>query len=156
MVPSGDDPGRVPLLVPEVPTALTSVVTWTGFWQRESLRTLAGQVPTVELKVVAHEHGVRSLRIAADRGSARRIYFLDTPDLALYRHGVVVRFRDRRHRRDDAVVKLRPVEPGRLPGWLHGANRFSMEMDALPDRAMCSGTLKKRLGRHQVSRPIGR
>ena len=67
---------------------------------------------------------------------------------------MIVRFRDRRHRRDDAVVKLRPVEPARLPGWLRGANRFHMEIDALPGQAVCSGTLKKRLGRRQVSQAL--
>src|SRR3954447_25481542 len=90
----------------------------TGFWQPEPLRTLAGQAERVELKLVVPERDCRSLGIGRDRGPARRVYFLDTPDLALYRSGVIVRFRDRPQDRDDAVVKLRPVVPGRVPRWL--------------------------------------
>jgi hypothetical protein len=108
----------------------------------------------VELKIVVPERGSRSLGIGSKPGMARRIYFLDTPDLDLYRHGVIVRFRDRRHRRDDAVVKLRPVMAGRVPGWLRGADGFQVEIDALPGQAVCSGALKKRLGRREVARTI--
>lgn len=129
-------------------------MTTTGFWQPGTLRRLAGQVDQVELKVVVPRRDGRSLGIDPDRGPARRVYFLDTPDLALYRHGLIVRFRDRPHRRDDAVVKLRPVAPGRVPGWLRDADRFQLEIDALPGRAVCSGALKRRLGRHDVARAI--
>jgi hypothetical protein len=125
-----------------------------GFWQREPLRNLAGKVKQVELKLVVPEHGGRSLGLDPDRGPNHRVYFLDTPDLALYRHGVIVRFRDRERRRDDAVVKLRPVRPGRVPGWLRDADRFRMEIDALPGRAVCSGALKKRLDRGDVARTL--
>jgi hypothetical protein len=83
-----------------------------------------------------------------------RIYLLDTPDLALYRHGLIVPFRERPHARDDAVVKLRPVVPGRVPGPAAARGRFRMEIDALPGRAVCSGALKKRLGRNEVSRTV--
>jgi hypothetical protein len=130
-------------------------VSKTGFWQPDPLRTLAGQVDLVELKLVVPKKGSRSLGIDPDRGSARRrIYFLDTPDLDLYRHGVIVRFRDRADRRDDAVVKLRPVVPGRVPGWLRDADCFRMEIDALPGRAICSGALKSRLAQGEVARAV--
>jgi hypothetical protein len=122
----------------------TYAVTTTGFWQPDSLRTMSRRAADVELKVVVPEHRGRSLGIRPDRGPARRVYFLDRPDLALYRHGVIVRFRDRTRRRDDAVVKLRPVAPGRVPGWLRDADRFRMEIDALPGRAVCSAALKQR------------
>ena len=125
-----------------------------GFWQPDPLETLAGQADNVELKVVVPRNDGRSLGINPNRGSARRVYFLDTPGLDLYRHGVIVRFRDRARRRDDAVVKLRPVVPGRVPGWLRQADRFHMEIDALPGHAVCSGALKERLGRNDVSRTL--
>jgi hypothetical protein len=129
-------------------------VTTTGFWPADPMPTLAGQVDEVELKLVVRKKGSRSLGINHDRGPARRIYFLDTPDLDLYRQDVIIRFRDRAHRRDDAVVKLRPVVPGRVPGWLRDADRFRMEIDALPGNAVCSGALKKRLHRGEVSRAV--
>jgi hypothetical protein len=126
----------------------------TGFWQPDRLRTYAGQVAKVELKLVVPDHGGRSLGIDSRHGLARRVYFLDTPDLALYQHGVIVRFRDRPHQHDDAVVKLRPIVPGEVPGWLRDADRFEVEIDALPGQAVCSGALKKRLGRHDVARAL--
>ncbi|MEV6844689.1 hypothetical protein [Actinoplanes sp. NPDC051411] len=129
-------------------------MTTTGFWQPDRLHTLADEVDQVELKLVVHRKGSRSLGLDRDRGPTRRIYFLDTPDLALYRLGVIVRFRDRARRRDDAVVKLRPVVPGRVPGWLRHADCFRMEIDALPGHSVCSGALKKRLARGQVSRTV--
>src|SRR5690349_15316981 len=114
------------------------VVSMTGFWPPDPLRTHAGQAAEVQLKVVVREGGTRSLGLRAGRGATRRIYYLDTADLALYRHGLIIRFRDRPHRRDDAVVKLRPVVPGRVPGWLRRDDRFRMEIDALPGHAVCS------------------
>jgi hypothetical protein len=138
---------------PPEPKEMRLVAT-TGFWQRDPLRTLGGQAATVELKVVLHQQGGRSLGIDPEKGPVGRIYFLDTPDLALYRHGVVIRFRDRPQRRDDAVVKLRPVVPGRVPGWLRDTGRFHMEIDALPGHAVCSGALKQPLGRNDVSRAV--
>ncbi|MFI5889881.1 hypothetical protein ACIA5D_07140 [Actinoplanes sp. NPDC051513] len=127
-------------------------MTSTEFWQTDLLRTLAGQAERVELKLVVPRHDGSSLGIDPDRRPDRRVYFLDTPDLAFFRHGVIVRFRDRSRRHDDAVVKLRPVVPGRVPGWLRQADSFQMEVDALPGNAVCSGALKKRLGRDDVSR----
>jgi hypothetical protein len=129
-------------------------VTRTGFWQPAPLVTLARQVANVELKVVLPERQGRSLGIDSQKGPARRVYFLDTADLTLYRHGVIIRFRDRPRRRDDAVVKLRPVKPRRVPRWLRDAHRFRMEIDALPGHAVCSGALKARLGRGNVSRAL--
>ena len=129
-------------------------MTKAGFWQPERLHKLADEVDQVELKLVVPRKGSRSLGIDPDRGPTRRIYFLDTPGLALYRLGVIVRFRDRSRRRDDAVVKLRPVVPGRVPGWLRHADCFRMEIDALPSHSVCSGALKKRLGRGEVARAV--
>jgi hypothetical protein len=122
-----------------------------GFWQPDSLRTVDGQAVKVELKVVVPEHDGRSLGLDKQRGQVRRVYFLDTPNLDLYRAGVIVRFRHRPHDHDDAVVKLRPVAPGRRPRGLRG---FHVEIDALPGKAVCSGTLKKRLDRHEVARTL--
>ena len=42
---------------------------------------------------------------------AREIYFFDTPDLALFEAGIVLRARLIRDGADDSTVKLRPVEP---------------------------------------------
>ncbi|MCU7722236.1 hypothetical protein ODJ79_00755 [Actinoplanes sp. KI2] len=126
----------------------------TGFWQPDPLLALARQADQVELKLVVPTHDGSSLGLDRSPGPARRVYFLDTPGLDLYRHGVIIRFRDRKDRRDDAAVKLRPVVPGRVPRWLRQADRFQMEIDALPGHAVCSGALKERLGRGAVAKTI--
>jgi hypothetical protein len=43
--------------------------------------------------------------------TVRRVFFFDTPDLSLNRHGLVVRAQRIQRRGEDSVVKLRPVEP---------------------------------------------
>jgi hypothetical protein len=126
----------------------------TGIWPADPLRSLAGHATEVELKVVVPERGGRSLGIDPRRGPSRRVYYLDTPGLELYRNDLIVRFRDRRRRRDDAVVKLRPVDPRRVPAWLRDADRFQMEIDALPGHALCSGALKSRLRRNDVAKTL--
>jgi len=45
----------------------------------------------------------------------REVFCFDTPDLDLERAGLVSRARRSQDRPDDSVVKLRPVEPGKLP-----------------------------------------
>jgi hypothetical protein len=132
-------------------------VTIRGYWQPPSdkadhLRFLIRQAGQVELKVLVPDG--RSSRIDATGGRARRVYFLDTPDLKLKHHGIVVRIRERAGRPDDAVVKLRPMTTRTVPGWLRRAPGFEVEVDAMPGSYVCSGALKRRLGRGRVARAI--
>ncbi|WP_250007206.1 hypothetical protein [Actinoplanes sp. M2I2] len=120
------------------------------FWQPPKTK----QAPKVELKVAVSSGDLRSLDANFDGGLARRVYFLDTPDLALQQHGLIVRVRSTEGRAGDAVVKLRPVLPKALPAWLRNDNGFAVEIDALPDNYACSGALKRSLGRHEVERTI--
>jgi hypothetical protein len=57
------------------------------------------------------------------------VYFLDTEDRALDRHGVVVRVRSIERKPDDSVIKLRPVSPGGIPLALRQSRRFVVEVD---------------------------
>jgi hypothetical protein len=104
---------------------------------------------SVELKLTVSESQQRStvLSLGMDPLDAqiRLVVFFDTPDLALDRHGVVVRARRIRGKGDDSVVKLRPVVPGDLPGKLRRSRDFRVEVDALPGGFVCSGTLKTAL-----------
>ena len=52
------------------------------------------------------------------------------------------------------MVKLRPVLPKALPGWLRRDDGFAVEIDALPDNYACSGALKRTLGRNEVERTV--
>jgi hypothetical protein len=54
---------------------------------------------------------VSGLELDAMRGRLREVFFFDTPDLTLYRNGLVTRARRTQGDDDDTVVKLRPAEP---------------------------------------------
>ena len=75
----------------------------------------------------------------------RHVFFFDTPDLALDRHGLVVRARRSQRRGDDTVVKLRPVVPSELPGRVRRLPEFKVEVDAMPGSFVCSGSMSREL-----------
>jgi hypothetical protein len=105
---------------------------------------------SVELKLTVPEPGQRSTAAALGldplTAQIRQVYFFDTPQLALDKHGVVVRARRVQGKGDDSVVKLRPVVPAELPKELRTSANFRVEVDALPGGFVCSGTLKESLG----------
>ena len=109
------------------------------------LLDLLGEADSVELKVTVpdsdHRSAVQALGIDPIEAEIRQVFFLDTPELDLYRHGVVVRAR-RARGRGDTVVKLRPVAPPDLPAALRRSRDFGVEVDAMPGSFVCSGSLK--------------
>jgi hypothetical protein len=109
------------------------------------LLELMGDADSVELKVTVpdsdHRSAVQALGLDPVEADIRQVFFFDTPELDLYRHGVVVRAR-RARGRGDTVVKLRPVVPHELPATLRGSRDFGVEVDAMPGSFICSGSLK--------------
>lgn len=101
---------------------------------------------TVELKMTVGENAISTTSQALGFDSLdaeiRHIVLFDTPDLALYRSGVVVRARRIQGGGGDTVVKLRPVVPGQLPSEVRSAKRFGIETDAMPGGFVCSGSMK--------------
>ena len=73
----------------------------------------------------------------------RLVSFLDTPDLALLRHGVVLRAR-RRRGRDDTLVALRPVTPRGLTRAQRRSAAFALAIDAPPGAPGSSAWIKSR------------
>ena len=135
-----------------------------AFWQLpprrlDRLLTLAHQADQVELKLVvpvgAHASVCRSLGADLSRASVRRVYYLDTADLMLERHGVVARIRSFENGSGDSVVKLRPISPGDLPAGLRRSKRFVVEVDAMPGRFFCTGAMKRRLGMVDLEQALG-
>jgi hypothetical protein len=126
----------------------------------DRLLALTHQADRVELKLVvppaAHAATLEALGTDLSRASTRQVYYLDTADLQLDRHGVVARVRSHGDKPDDAVVKLRPVVPRDLPGRLRRSKRFTVEVDTLPGRFLCSGAMSRRLRWHDVERTISR
>ena len=99
---------------------------------------------SVELKLTVpepdHRSTVRLLGIDPLEAEIRQVLFLDTPDLALDRHGLVVRARGQ-GKGDDSVVKLRPVCRRRCRV-VRRAPTFGVEVDASPGGFVCSGSMK--------------
>jgi hypothetical protein len=117
--------------------------------------TLAREVGHVELKFTVTDASYEAVRGALGPGSERirNVYYLDTPDLTLRHHGVLARVRGGQ-RPNDSVVKLRPIDPAAVPSAMRRCPDFTVEVDATPDSFICSGALKRRLGRHAVERAV--
>ena len=117
--------------------------------QLSELLGLIKGADTVELKLTVpesdHQSAVSSLDLDVMDAEIRQVVFFDTPDLELYKQGVVVRARRVQGKGDDSVVKLRPVVPGELPAKLRKSPNFGVEVDAMPGGFVCSGSLKATL-----------
>ena len=113
---------------------------------------VVGRVDRVELKAIVDsdlETAMSVLGIEIDPPRQRRVHYLDTPDLALHRRGVIVRARIAdTGRGDDVVVKLR----GRPPQIPRRPSNLAVELDALPLEVAWAASLKRRLGRGHVER----
>jgi hypothetical protein len=103
---------------------------------------------SVELKLTvptgSQRATVAALPIDPVEAQPRQVFFFDTPDLSLNKAGVVVRARRIQGGRGDTVVKLRPVDPGKLPADLRRQAGFVVEVDAMPGGFVCSGSYKGR------------
>jgi hypothetical protein len=119
---------------------------------------LALEVDSVELKMTVRdderERALSVLGVDPLQAQIRQVFFFDTPDLALSRHGVVPRARRIQHEGADVVLKLRPVVPHELPAKLRAAAGLRVEVDALPGGYVCSAALKAESGHHQVKEVV--
>ncbi|SFO48879.1 CYTH domain-containing protein [Pseudonocardia ammonioxydans] len=114
----------------------------------------------VELKALVCAASYR--RLLGDDSAAlhrrvrrHQVYFLDTPELALRRCGIVVRVR-RTHRGDDVAVKLRRRRPVKL-GSARWSPNLQVELDALPGYTVWSAALSHPLGPDMLpAKPAGR
>lgn len=115
----------------------------------EKMVELVNQSDSIELKLTlpasAYRHAAKALEIDPLEAQIRQVFFLDTPDLALNRAGVVARARRVQGRDSDSVVKLRPVVPADLPRKFRASEHFVVEVDAMPGGYVCSGTMKEML-----------
>ena len=112
----------------------------------QQVLTLLKGADSAELKLTVPDSARRSTVAALGMdpldAQIRQVYFFDTPDLALNRHGVVVRARRVQQKADDSVVKLRPVVPGELPSGLRESKNLVVEVDAMPGGYVCSASVK--------------
>jgi hypothetical protein len=112
----------------------------------QRLLALLHGADSTELKLTVPDSEQRSAVTALGMdpldAQIRQVYFFDTPDLALNKHGLVVRARRVQQRTDDSVVKLRPVIPDNLPASLRKSKDLVVEVDAMPGGYVCSASMK--------------
>lgn len=105
-----------------------------------------GRADSVELKLTVPDSGLRSAVDSLDLdpidAQMRQVIFFDTPDLALYTKGVVVRSRRIQGGAGDTVVKLRPLPKGVRLGKGQRPKGLGVEVDAMPGGFVCSGSIK--------------
>lgn len=117
-----------------------------------------GDVDSVELKltVPAPDHlAVRQLGLDPLDGRIRAVVYFDTPNLALFRAGVVVRARRTQGDDDDTVVKLRPVAPLDLAPAFRNSPNLKVEMDVTRGSYLVSASLKGRRRKGAVDEVLG-
>lgn len=122
--------------------------------QLSDMLALAKASDSVELKLTVPENAYSSTANALGmdplEAQIRQIFFFDTPDLKLNHAGLVVRARRIQGANDDSVVKLRPVDPQKLPKKLRESVSFGVEVDAMPGGYVCSGSMKGEVGKRDV------
>jgi hypothetical protein len=119
----------------------------------EVLRLLGG-ADSAELKLSVPDRdrrsAVASLGLDPLGAQLRQVVFFDTPELTLEQHGLIVRARRVQGKPGDSVVKLRPVDPARVPPAQRRRRGFGIEVDAMPGGFQCSASLKAPLERVDV------
>ena len=122
------------------------------------LLDLVDDSDSVELKLTVPQaeqaSTVAALGLDPLDAQIRQVFFFDTHDLTLNRHGVVARARRIQGKPHDSVVKLRPVLPDDLPESLRSSSSMVVEVDATPDAFVCSATLKDKLGPRVVHQAV--
>jgi hypothetical protein len=101
---------------------------------------------SIELKLsipaTGHRATIKRLKLDPVEAQPRQAFYFDTPDLDLFKAGVVVRARRIQGGRGDTVVKLRPVEPDQVDPELRHSASFKIELDIMPGGFVCSASFK--------------
>ena len=110
----------------------------------------------VELKAtVPHKQihwGLKRYNLTSNNDEERYIYFFDTPDLDLFHAGVVLRARRIVGGEHDSTVKLRPVDPKKVPPSWHRYKGFKIEADASENGVVTSASLTMPVARGTIKR----
>jgi hypothetical protein len=101
---------------------------------------------SIELKLTVptsgHRATIKALKLDPVEAQPRQAFFFDTPNLDLFKAGVVVRARRIQGGDADTVVKLRPVDPDTIDPDLRRSASFKIELDMMPSGFVCSASFK--------------
>jgi hypothetical protein len=142
-----------------------SIMTVTRKAARPARKSTKG-VTGVEIKVTIQPdqelRALRSLELNEDTAEIRVIYFYDTVELDLTDAGVVLRARLTKGDADDSTIKIRPVDPARIPPRWSKLDGFKIEADQTGNRIVCSASLTAPQKRDEIDeaakgkRPVGK
>ena len=122
---------------------LRSGTTTSRAWQARA-REMA-VMDAVEIKVtIRPDQELRAecaMELNEDTAEVRVIYFYDTPRLALFDAGIMLRARLVKGDDDDSTVKFRPVEAAKISEEWKQLKGFKLEADCVGDRVVCSASL---------------
>jgi hypothetical protein len=84
---------------------------------------------------------IRFFNLDRSNGEVRKIYFFDTPELDLFKKGIVLRARRIKGADDDSTVKIRPIDPAKVvPAWKKDKG-FKLEADVVGTGVVRSASL---------------
>ena len=118
-------------------------------------KTVAG-ADDVELKAtIPHKQihwGLRRYNLTKANDQERHIYFFDTPNLELFHAGIVLRARRIIGGDHDSTVKLRPVDPSKVPPKWKKYAGFKIEADAGENGVVKSASLTMPVAKGVIKR----
>jgi hypothetical protein len=124
----------------------TKMVRATSEKERGAFEAAIAGADAVEIKFTIREdekaEAAMSLDLDPDEAARRDIYFFDTPDLDLYRAGLVARARGIAGDTDDSTVKIRPADPKAIGKQWREMEGFKLEADVVGDKVVISASLK--------------
>lgn len=111
-------------------------------------------VKDVEIKVTIRENqellATRALNLSEEKAQRREIYFFDTPSLALFEAGIILRARIVEDDPDNSTVKIRPIDPSHIAKAWKDMDDFKLEADWVGERKVCSASLDARQKRGEI------
>ncbi|HAB15387.1 MAG TPA: hypothetical protein PLX89_18540 [Verrucomicrobiota bacterium] len=123
--------------------------------KRATPKSSSPGVERVEIKVTIRPdqelQAVRALELDQDAAEPRIIFFYDTVHLDLLNHGLVLRARRVGSDADDSTVKIRPVDPAKVPGIWRQKDGFKLEIDLTGARAVCSASFTVQQGPGEIN-----
>ena len=107
---------------------------------------LSKKSTSIELKLTipatGHRATIKRLKLDPVEAQPRQAFFFDTPNLDLFKAGIVVRARRIQGGRGDSVIKQRPVDPDKVDPELLRSASFKIELDMMPGGYVCSASFK--------------
>ncbi len=120
-------------------------------------RKLAG-VDAIEIKITVPDHQIDAAlnryKLTIDNDEERYIYFFDTPDLDLFKAGMIARARRIVGDDHDSTVKFRPVVPGEVPADWRDYAGFKLEADASESDMVKSASLTMPLAKGLIKQVV--